>query len=320
MNPKPFYLFLSMQIFDTFKNSINQGLDIIKGHSIVIKREDLIHPIVSGNKFRKLKYILREVIDNNIPQIITFGGAFSNHLAATAKAGNALGIKTLGIVRGEEWQDKISESSTLSFCKTEGMRLLCISREAYAQKDHSMEVKKILNNYPIYRLIGEGATESLAIHGCSEILEKSDSDFDVICSSVGTGGTLTGLIKSSSDIQKIIGFNALKNSSVKDFILNHTNKINWKINSDYTFGGYAKINSSLISFMNTFYQQYKIPLDPVYTGKMLFAIFDLIKKNKWKFGKHILVIHTGGLQGVVGMNRHLQKKSAQLLSYEKELF
>jgi len=309
-----------MHIFDTFKSSINQPLDIIKGHSIVIKREDLIHPIVSGNKFRKLKYILREVIDNNIPQIITFGGAFSNHLAATAKVGNSLGIKTLGIVRGNEWQSKISDSSTLSFCKTEGMHLICISREAYAQKDRSMEVKKILNNYPIYRLIAEGATESLAINGCSEIIEKSDIDFDVICCSVATGSTFAGIIQSSSNIQKIIGFNALKNPSTNDFILSHTNKNNWEINLDYTFGGYAKINSSLISFMNTFYQQYKIPLDPVYTGKMLFAIFDMIKKNKWKYGKNILVIHTGGMQGIVGMNRRLQKKSAQLLSYEKDFF
>ena len=309
-----------MQIFDTFKSSINQSIGVIDGHSIVIKREDLIHPIISGNKFRKLKYILEEVIDANIPIIITYGGAFSNHLAATATAAKSLGIKTLGIVRGEEWKNKISESTTLTFCQKEGMYLICIPRTIYAKKEASLEVQQILENYPKYRLIPEGGTEALALKGCSEILESTDFDFDSVCCSVGTGGTFTGLIQSSSLKQKVLGFNALNNPSVKDFILTQTQKTNWEINSDYTFGGYAKTNTSLISFMNTFYQQYKIPLDPVYTGKMLFAIFDLIKTRQWKWGKQILVIHTGGLQGISGINRQLQKKNTLLLSYEKEFF
>ena len=307
-----------MQIFDRYKSSINQPLDVIEGHSIAIKREDLIHPIISGNKFRKLKYILKEVVDDNIPIVITFGGAFSNHLAATASAGKSLGIRTLGIVRGEEWKNKIFLSSTLSFCQKQGMHLICVSRVIYAKKEAAYEIQKILKKHPRYRLIPEGGTEILSLKGCSEILQPEDFGFDSVCCSIGTGGTLTGLIQASLPKQQVLGFNALKNPSVKNFILSQTKKTNWVINPDYTFGGYAKTDDTLISFMNSFYQQYKIPLDPIYTGKMLFAIFDLIKTHKWKWGKRILIIHTGGLQSIAGMNTQLQKKNALLISYEKE--
>ena len=163
-----------MQIFDSYKSSINQPLDVIEGHSIAIKREDLIHPIISGNKFRKLKYILKEVVDDNIPIVITFGGAFSNHLAATASAGKSLGIRTLGIVRGEEWKNKICLSSTLSFCQKQGMRLICVPRAIYAKKEAAYEIQKILKKYPRYRLIPEGGTEILSLKGCSEILQPED--------------------------------------------------------------------------------------------------------------------------------------------------
>jgi len=308
-----------MQIFDTLKSSINQSLDVIGGHSIVIKREDLIHPIISGNKFRKLKYILKEVVDNNILIVITYGGAFSNHLAATANLGKSLGIRTLGIVRGEEWKNKIFQSTTLTFCQRQGMHLICVSRTTYAKKQGAYEIQQILKKHPNHRVIPEGGTEVLSVKGCSEILQPADFGFDSVCCSIGTGGTFTGLIQASLPKQRVLGFNALKNPSVKDFILSQTKKTNWEINPDYTFGGYAKTNNALISFMNTFYQQYKIPLDPIYTGKMLFAIFDLIKKHKWKWGKRILIIHTGGLQGISGMNIQLQKKNALLISYEKEL-
>ncbi len=310
-------LFLKMQIFNTFKSSINQSLDTIEGHSIVIKREDLIHPIISGNKFRKLKYVFKEVIERKIPTVITFGGAFSNHLAAVASAGKSIGVQTVGIIRGDEWKNKINQSVTLSFCKKEGMHLICIPRKIYAEKDAAIEVQQILKKYPKNRIIPEGGTETLAIQGCSEIMEDEDLGFDSICCSIGTGGTFIGLIESSSLNQKVVGFNALKNPSITDFISIQTKKKNWEINSEYTFGGYAKTDDSLISFMNTFYQQYKIPLDPIYTGKMLFAIFELIKKKEWKWGKSILVIHTGGIQGIAGMNIQLQKKNAQLISYEK---
>jgi len=308
-----------MHFFHTPKNSINQSLGDVDGHSIVVKREDLTHPIVSGNKFRKLKYEFQQVLNRDIPLVITYGGAFSNHLAATAALGKMLGVQTLGIVRGEEWQTKISESTTLFYCQQQGMQLYCVSRTSYSQKESAEEVQQILKKKIKYKLIPEGGTTPLAIRGCTEILNDKDLSFDVVCVSVGTGGTLIGLSKAAREAQRILGFNALNNSSVENFISSQSDVSNWEINSDYTFGGYAKTTPTLITFMNTFYQQYKIPLDPVYTGKMLFAIFDLIKSGKWKWGKRILVIHTGGLQGIAAMNHQLQKKQYPLISYQKDL-
>ena len=308
-----------MHFFDTFKSTTNQSLGIINGHSIFIKREDLLHPIISGNKYRKLNYIFQEIVTQKIPVVITFGGAFSNHLAATALAGKESGIKTIGIVRGEEWQDKIAYSSTLTYCASQEMQLICVSRSAYKKKETSFEVKQQIDKLTSYRLIPEGGTETLSVKGCSEILTPKDSKFDVICTSVGTGGTLAGLIQSASEKQTVIGFNALKNSSVNKYISSNSKKENWEINSEFTFGGYAKTTSELIKFMNSFYKKYQIPLDPVYTGKLLFAIFELIKTKKWRWGKNILAIHTGGLQGITGINHRLQKMKSPILSYIKYL-
>lgn len=304
-----------MMFFDNVKNTINQSLGEINGYSIFIKREDLLHPVVSGNKFRKLKYIFKEIITNKIPVVITFGGAFSNHLAATATLGNELGVKTIGIVRGQEWRNKINESNTLSYCYSKKMDLICVSREAYKKKETSDEIQKYLKTISNYRLIPEGGTESISVKGCAEILRPIDSKFDVICSSLGTGGTLAGLITASYKKQFILGFNALNSSSALNLVNCYTKKKNWEIINDFTFGGYGKIKPELINFMNNFYKQYKIPLDPVYTGKMLFAIFELIKKNKWRWGKKILVIHTGGLQGISGMNNYLERKKLPILTY-----
>ena len=304
-----------MQIFDSFKSTINQSLDLFLGHKIVIKREDLIHPRVSGNKFRKLKYIFQEIKEKEVSALLTFGGAFSNHLAATAYAGKNNGVHTIGIVRGDEWERKINESATLNYCVTQGMELHCVSRDIYTQKEQAPIVSKLMNKMLGLRIIPEGGTEPLAVKGCLEILESEDHDFDVICSSVGTGGTFAGLVNSSNYNQNLIGFNALNNTEIVQTIEELTNKNNWFIENGYTFGGYAKIKPNLISFMNDFYQQYKIPLDPIYTGKMVFVIFDLIKKNKWPWGKKILIIHTGGLQGLQGMNTQLQKKGHPTILY-----
>ena len=315
-----FIVLLNMNFFNLFKNSINQQLDVFEGYSIVIKREDLIHPIVSGNKIRKLNYVFQDIKEKNILCVLTFGGAFSNHLAATSTTGKILNVKTIGIIRGEEWQTKISESQTLVFCKNEGMELYCVSREEYRSKEFGNIVRGIVTKNSKIRIIPEGGTEPLAIKGCEEILQKEDINFDVVCSSVGTGGTLSGLINSVAHHQKVIGFNALKNPKINLIVSNFTKQQNWFINPDYTFGGYAKVTDRLIAFMNQFYQQYEIPLDPIYTGKMLFGIFDLIKQKKWIWGKKILVIHTGGLQGVAGMNFQLQKKGKVPLEYGNSYF
>ncbi len=304
-----------MTFFNSFKNSINQPLDSIEGHSITIKREDLIHPIVSGNKFRKLNYNFKEYSQKKRPSILTFGGAFSNHLAATAEAGKIYNIPTLGIVRGQEWATKIEQSTTLDFCQRQGMQLLCVTRAIYQEKEKSALVQEYQAQQKELFLLPEGGTNTLAVKGCTEIITEKDMGFDLVCCCVGTGGTLAGLVERSAEHQFILGFNALNNPEVHASVAEFTQKVNWSILSDFTFGGYAKVSPELITFMNDFYQQYEIPLDPIYTGKMLFGIFDLIKRKQWRWGKNILVIHSGGLQGIKPMNLQLQKKGMPLLRY-----
>ena len=308
-----------MNFFKQNKGIPNQSLGVINGYNLFIKREDELHPNVSGNKFRKLKYIFKEIVSQKIPVVATFGGAFSNHLSATAAIGKELGLKTIGFVRGEEWQNKIASSSTLSYCNSQKMKLVCISRQAYSKKESSFDVIQVLKKFPKFKLIPEGGSNILGVKGCSEILTINDLKFDVICSSVGSGGTIAGLIKSSSKNQKVLGFNALINPSINEVVSNYTYKKNWEINSDFAFGGFAKTSPKLIKFINSFYQKYQIPLDPIYTGKMLFAIFELIKNNQWRWGKKILAIHTGGLQGITGINQKLKKKKLQTILYSKDL-
>ena len=287
------------------QNSVNQFLTSIDGSEITLKREDQLHPTVSGNKFRKLKYNLLQAKQEGYNILLTFGGAFSNHLTATAAAGKIMGFKTIGVVRGEE-ERKLN--SSLQFCQDQGMILYPISRSDYSQKHLPKLMMQLKNKFGVFYPLPEGGTNSLAIKGCMEILTYDDACFDLIACSVGTGGTLAGLIESASPHQKIMGFSALRNLSLEGEIKKWTNKQNWTINHNFSFGGYAKVSHNLINFINTFNKNFKTPLDPVYTGKLLFGIFDLIKNKKWPRGKKILVIHTGGLQSIEGMNQKLSKK------------
>ena len=236
--------------------------------------------------------------------LLTFGGAFSNHLTATASGGKIMGFRTIGVLRGEErkW------NSSLQFCQDQGMTLYPISRTDYREKHLSILTTRLKKKFGVFYTLPEGGTNSLAVKGCKEILTEKDTQFDVIACSVGTGGTLAGLIESAQPHQKIIGFSALRNQNLKVEISKWTSKQNWTINYDYTFGGYAKVSQAFIEFINLFNKNFKIPLDPVYTGKLLFGIFDLIKNKQWSSGKKILIIHTGGLQGIDGMNQKLSKK------------
>ena len=287
------------------QNSVNQFLTSIDGSEITLKREDQLHPTVSGNKFRKLKYNLLQAKQEGYNILLTFGGAFSNHLTATAAAGKIMGFKTIGVVRGEE-ERKLN--SSLQFCQDQGMILYPISRSDYSQKHLPELMMQLKKKFGVFYPLPEGGTNSLAVKGCTEILTDDDACFDLIACSVGTGGTLAGLIESASPHQKIMGFSALRNLSLEGEIKKWTNKQNWTINHNFSFGGYAKVSHNLINFINTFNKNFKTPLDPVYTGKLLFGIFDLIKNKKWPRGKKILVIHTGGLQSIEGMNQKLSKK------------
>ena len=281
---------------------------------LFIKREDLLHPYISGNKYRKLKYNLEEAKRQGKALILTFGGAFSNHIAATAYAGQLYNFKTIGVIRGEELQTKIDENPTLKFAKTHGMQLHFVSREVYRKKediDFQMELKEQFEDAYI---IPEGGTNTLAVKGCEEILSKDTEKYDYVCTSVGTGGTISGLINTSQQHQKVMGFSALKGDFLQEDICKFATKNNWVLNTDYHFGGYAKINEDLVSFINAFKAKYKMQLDPIYTGKMLFGIMDMIAKHQFEKHSKILAIHTGGLQGISGMNQILKQKSMPLIT------
>lgn len=297
--------------------AVNQRIDIDLPYSIelYIKREDLLHPYISGNKFRKLKYNVEEALKIEAKMLITFGGAFSNHILATAAAGKEYGIATVGIIRGEEWKDKLFENPTLSLAKEFGMEFEFVSRSIYAQKEEVGYLKDIEQRYVGCYILPEGGTNSLAIKGCEEILEPVDSDFDYVCCAVGTGGTITGIINTSKENQKIVGFSALKGNFLSDVICNFVTKKNWTMNSDYHFGGYGRVTDELIAFLNDFYKSTSIPLDPIYTGKMMFGVLDMIQKRDFLDNSKILLIHTGGLQGIKGINQIREKKNKELLQY-----
>lgn len=290
--------------------SLNQhiNLELPNGISLHIKREDLIHPFVSGNKFRKLKYNLLEAKTQNKDTLLTFGGAFSNHIAAVAYAGKDKGFKTKGIIRGDELRGKISENPTLQFAENCGMQFEFVSREEYRLKSENHFLEKLKMKFGDFYLIPEGGTNELAIKGCEEILTENDADFDFICCAVGTGGTISGIINSVLDHQKVLGFPSLKGDFLQDEIRNFVETQNWELITGYHFGGYGKVSEELIAFINQFYAETKIPLDPIYTGKMVFGVIDLISENYFPANSKILLIHTGGIQGIQGMNIKLKKK------------
>ena len=304
-------------IFKT-QNSINQKIDLPEetGIELYLKREDRIHPVISGNKYRKLKYNIQEAEKLGYYTLLSFGGAFSNHIAAVAAVGKEYGFKTIGIIRGEELQPKINENPTLEFAQSCGMQFKFIDRTSYRTKNSKLFVNNLEKDFGSFYLIPEGGTNELAIKGCEEILTGIDNEFDYICCSVGTGGTISGLINSSKRHQKILGFSALKGGFLKKEITNFTGKLNWELVTDYHFGGYAKMTNQLVEFINDFKSNSKIQLDPVYTGKMVFGISDLIQKKYFPKGSKILAIHTGGLQGIRGMNILLKKKKLPLILYD----
>jgi 1-aminocyclopropane-1-carboxylate deaminase len=286
--------------------------------SLFVKREDELHPKISGNKYRKLAFNIEEAKRLGKTTLITFGGAFSNHILATAAAGKEFGFDTVGVIRGDELandlEKTLSSNDTLRTAKEMGMQFQFVSRSDYRLKMNPEFIDNLEKLFPNSYILPEGGTNDLAIKGCEDILEDKDSEYDYVCLSVGTGGTISGVINSSNFHQKVIGFPALKGDFlIKEIENNKVNKQNWKLNLDYHFGGYAKINTDLITFINSFYERTGISLDPVYTGKLFFGIFDLIKKDYFPINSKILLIHTGGLQGIKGMNIMLGKRNLPLI-------
>jgi 1-aminocyclopropane-1-carboxylate deaminase len=289
------------------------NLELLNGITLEIKREDLLHPFVSGNKFRKLKYNLLQAKAENLDTVLTFGGAYSNHIAAVAYAGKQQGFKTIGIIRGDELGDKIADNPTLEFAQECGMQFDFVSREAYRLKTEPDFIANLKDKFGSFYLVPEGGTNEYAVKGCEEILTKEDASFDYICCAVGTGGTISGIINSALPHQKVLGFPALKGDFLKDEIRKFVTNENWELLTDYHFGGYGKVNDELIQFINQFYKETQVPLDPIYTGKMVYGVLDLIQKNYFQENAKILLIHTGGLQGIKGMNTILKKKNKSLI-------
>lgn len=279
---------------------------------LFMKREDLIHPEISGNKFWKLFFNINQYLEQNTntPLIITFGGAFSNHISAVSAVGKLASIDTLGIIRGEELQDKWQNNPTLTLASKNGMNFRFVNRSEYRDKDFLTQ--KLQEEFPNALIIPEGGTNENAVQGVKMMLSDETKVFDYLCTAVGTGGTIAGLSKFCENNQKIIGFKAVDDDSLEDRILRLSSKKNFSL-KEASLGGYGKINDENIGFINRFKQQYNIPLDPIYTGKMMQALFDMIEKGEFEEGSKILCFHTGGLQGIEGANQLLKKQNRNLI-------
>lgn len=293
------------------------NFSLFKNIDVYIKRDDKLHEHISGNKYRKLKYNLIKAKEENQETLLTFGGAYSNHIAATAAAGAEFGFQTIGVIRGDELVDKIDKNPTLHFAAECGMHFKFVSRETYRKKSSEQFLESLMKEFGNVCILPEGGTNALAIKGCEEILQPSDAVFDYISVAVGTGGTISGLINSAMKHQKILGFPALKGDFLEEEIYKLTGKReNWQLVHDYHFGGYGKINTALVTFINQFKEETNIPLDPVYTGKMMYGLAAMSRNGVFNPGTKILAIHTGGLQGIKGMNIHLKRKGYPLIDIE----
>ena len=279
---------------------------------LFIKREDLTHPEISGNKYWKMFYNVKKYLEKEVSErkIITFGGAFSNHIAAAAALGKEFGIKTLGIIRGNELEDSWQENPTLFSAHQNGMSFRFVTRETYRYKERLMA--ELQEEFPESLVVPEGGTNENAVEGIQYMLTDETKDFDYICSAVGTGGTVSGLSKFAQPHQKIIGFKAVKDNSLENRIKNLSKKDNFTL-VDASDGGFGKITDENVRFINEFYQYFGIVLEPVYTGKMLRKIFEMIADDYFPANSKILAFHTGGLQGIVGANEMLKKKNRNLI-------
>ena len=279
---------------DVLISKINTKIVQEKNIQLDLLRLDLIHPEISGNKWFKLKHNIDFAIQNNFKSIVSFGGAYSNHLHALAFAGKQYNLKTIGIIRGE-----VVENETLQDCKRWGMDIHFISRETYREKYDIHFLKTVQEEFKTSYIIPEGGNNALGQKGCAEIVSPEQKEkYDLFCCSIGTGATFTGIVNSLGGEKKAMGFSAIKNGHyIANEIQQQTVFSNFELQYEYHFGGFAKLNDSLITFMQQFKNEHQIELDRVYTGKMLFGIFDLIEKNSFQEDTKILAIHTGGLQG-----------------------
>ncbi|GMQ26509.1 pyridoxal-phosphate dependent enzyme [Algoriphagus sp. oki45] len=270
---------------------------------LAILRLDEVHPLVSGNKFFKLKYNLQQAKKEGKSMILTFGGAFSNHIHATAAASQIEGFKSIGVIRGEGTDSK---NPTLAYAREKGMELHFVDRKTYREKNTFSVIEDLKQKFGDFYLIPEGGTNQLAIQGTSEILNPGASAFTHLATPIGTGGTLLGLAASLLPYQTLLGISVLKGEFIRQEMENLAaqyqvqSKGQVQIETQFHFGGYARWKQELIEFIRWFWKEFQVPLDPIYTGKMGFAIWEKIKNDHFPTDSKILIIHTGGLQGSQG--------------------
>ena len=273
------------------------------GIEVWVLRDDLIHPVAGGNKYRKLKYNLVKAKQENKKTLVTFGGAYSNHIAATALAGKEHGFKTIGLIRGEKTEPL---NITLNRAIDCGMELIFIDRESYRDKEKVLKTALTDRDNKNFYIIPEGGSNYEGFKGCCEIADEIKIDFNCICCPCGTGTTLAGIASSMKENQTALGFSVMKNNfsleeKINDFLKQYNKKkfdrpSSFKIFHDYHFGGYAKTNDKLNDFVERFIPINQIEIEPVYTGKMFYGIYDLAQKGFFKRGETVVAVHTGGLQ------------------------
>jgi 1-aminocyclopropane-1-carboxylate deaminase len=265
---------------------------------LFVKRDDLIHPYISGNKWRKLKYNVAEMKREKSAGMLTFGGAYSNHILATAVAGNKLGFKTIGIIRGEEPPER---NIVLKKAEELGMQLQFISREEYRKKNTKEFLEELQKNFPDFYIVPEGGANQFGVKGCKEIVPEITVDYTHVCCCCGTGATLAGIALSLPAGKKAIGFCVHKGGeAVEVDVANWTSDAdNFTLISDYHFGGFAKSTEELRAFAQKFSAEIQIMIEPVYTAKMFYGIFDLVKKDFFKRGSTLIAIHTGGIHNYI---------------------
>jgi len=280
-----------------------------KSLEVWVKRDDLIHPHIMGNKWRKLKYNIEQAKKEGKTGLLTFGGAYSNHIAATAACANENSMKSIGVIRGDELNPE--SNPTLRFAARQGMEFKFVSREEFRVLKKEPDIFN--QEFQDYYILPEGGTNHLAIAGCEEVVEEINTEFDYLLTALGTGGTMAGLLKGMKGNGELIGVSSLKGAFVHEEFrslleANNISYTNYQLLDNYHFGGYGKVTDELIDFINDFKSKTGIQLEPIYTGKMVFAFLDLVKKGIFKKNSKIILLHTGGLQGISGFNEKLGKK------------
>ncbi len=269
---------------------------------LAIKRDDLLHPVISGNKWRKLKYNLINMKSKGCDSFVTFGGAFSNHLYASAMACKTFNLTGHAIIRGPHIDEN---NPTIKMAHACGMNLYAVNRKTYKLRHEPAFLKNLQTEFPNSAIIPEGGTNKAALSGVVELAKSLPQSDYVICAT-GSGGTIAGLAKGCPHNTQVIGIAVLKqasylNQDIAQLLTDNHRGAPWQLLTDHHYGGYGKFTDDVWTFCQLMKQTYQLPLEPIYTGKMLFAVWQLISRDYFPQGSSIIVIHTGGLQGLDGL-------------------